>query len=132
MARRWDSPSSSAQLTRSAAPARRATRARSESRSRSSRRSRSGSGAATAACSERVRLELNHAARDLALLEIFERVVHLVQLDALGDQVVEVQAALEVEVDEAGHVHAERVGAHVRALDALLEQEIDSVELHLG
>ncbi|MBA7691930.1 hypothetical protein ES703_100486 [subsurface metagenome] len=41
------------------------------------------------------------------------------------------QLAAHVEFDEAGHVDAEVVGTHRRALDAALAQEVEAVQLDL-
>jgi hypothetical protein len=58
-----------------------------------------------------------------------ERRVDLFERDAGRDHVVEVELALEVHVDVAGHVDAEPVRSHVGALDLLLGQEREARQL---
>ena len=48
-----------------------------------------------------------------------------------GDEVVEVQLAATVELHQTRHVGAEAIGAHRRALYALLAQEVEAVKLDL-
>src|SRR5438034_11710119 len=68
----------------------------------------------------------------LTRLQLLEGVVDLLELQTAGDHQVELQFAPEVEVDQSGHVEAEAVRAHGRALDLLLLQEFRAVELDPG
>lgn len=68
-------------------------------------------------------LKHHHAPRHGSLPHILEGVVHLVQGQALRYQLVQLQAALEVELHVAGHIGAEVVAAHAAALDAPLPEE---------
>src|SRR3990170_860170 len=76
-------------------------------------------------------IEHQDRARHLTGLHGAERLVHVLQPAALGDHLIEVQAALEVELDVAGHVDAEAVGTHRAALDLAFGQEGAAVQLHL-
>ncbi|MNN58723.1 hypothetical protein D3C81_1737870 [compost metagenome] len=49
----------------------------------------------------------------------------------MGNQLVELQATLHVEVDQVRHVHRETVGAHQRALDPALVQQRVGVQFDL-
>src|SRR5438552_2754881 len=77
-------------------------------------------------------LERDDVPRHLAGLQLLERSLQPLELDAAGDQAVELELALEVEVDQAWHVEPEPVRAHGRALDLLLLQELRSVQLDPG
>src|SRR5712692_6995219 len=50
-------------------------------------------------------------------------------MDAGRDQLIKLEPAIQVEIDKTRHVLAEPVGAHVRALQLLLEEKLDSVDL---
>ena len=60
-----------------------------------------------------------------------ERFVGVFQLEALGHQFVQLEAALQVEIDVPGHVHPKVVRTHAAALDLLLLQEGRAVEFDL-
>src|SRR6476620_3020001 len=74
-------------------------------------------------------VEDDHAAGDAARLHGFEAFVDLVEADALRHELVELEPALEVESDVAGHVDPEPVRAHVRALQSLLHQQLEAGDL---
>src|SRR5205085_6386231 len=76
-------------------------------------------------------VEHQHRAGDLAGLHRAEGLVHVLELAAAADHLVELQPALAVELDVAGHVDLEAVAAHAAALDLLLAQEHRPVELDL-
>src|SRR5438874_3934169 len=76
-------------------------------------------------------VEHQDRAGDLASLHRAEGVVDVLELAAAGDHLVELQSALAVELDVAGHVHLEAVGAHAAALNLLLAQEHRAVQLDL-
>src|SRR5204862_4432031 len=54
--------------------------------------------------------KLHHAAHHLPRLHIRKPLVDIRERNPIRDPVVEVQLALVVELDQAGHVHAEAVG----------------------
>src|SRR6185369_10161823 len=68
-------------------------------------------------------VEYDHRAGDLAALHLVKGRVDLLDRQAAGDHVVELQLAGHVEVDEPRHVDREAVRAHQRALDAFLAEE---------
>src|SRR4051794_32830783 len=72
-------------------------------------------------------VEDDHVARDPARLERGEAFVDLLELDPRRHHLLQVQAALQVELDQARHVGAEAVRSHHAALDAALAQEVDAV-----
>src|SRR3546814_21116504 len=74
-------------------------------------------------------VEDDDAAGDLAALHGLEAVVDLLQADAPGDQLVELQAALLVQLQPAGDVDPEPVGSHCRPLQLLLHEEGEAGEL---
>ena len=74
-------------------------------------------------------VEDDDGAGDLALLHGFEAVVDLVERDARAHELVEHELAVHVEIDVARHVEAETVRAHVGALDLLLGEEVEAVQL---
>src|SRR5262245_43161602 len=76
-------------------------------------------------------VEHQHGASELARLHRAERLVHVLELAATADHLVELQPSLAVELDVARHVHLEAVAAHAAALDLLLAQEHGPVELDL-
>ena len=60
-----------------------------------------------------------------------EAVVDLFELDFPGDEVIEMQAALQIELDQAWHIDAEAIGPHEGSLDLAFAEEIGAVELDL-
>src|SRR5437879_6807913 len=76
-------------------------------------------------------VEHQDRARDLACLHRAEGLVHVLELAAAADHLVQLQPALAVELDVARHVDLEAVAAHAAALDPLLAQEHRPVELGL-
>src|SRR2546422_5799172 len=73
----------------------------------------------------------DHTAQRLSGLHIGKTLVDLGELQLGRNPVLEMQLAAHVEFDEAGHVDAKMVGAHRRALDATLSEEIEAVQLDL-
>src|ERR1044072_2980242 len=71
------------------------------------------------------------AAQRLAGLNVGKPLVDLGEFQLGRDPVLQVQLAAHVEFDETGHVDAEMVGAHRRALDPALAQEIKTGQLDL-
>src|SRR5262245_25624711 len=78
-----------------------------------------------------VLIEHQDRSGDLAGFHRAKRLVDVLQAAATRDHLVELQAALAVELDVAGHVDLEAVAAHAAALDLLLAQERRTVELDL-
>src|SRR6185437_12348578 len=76
-------------------------------------------------------VEHQNRAGDLAGLHRAEGLVYVGQLSAPRDHIVQVEAALLVEIDIPQHVDAEAVGSHVGALDFALGEELRPVELDL-
>src|SRR5215475_2339820 len=62
----------------------------------------------------------DHRSRDLALLHRLEGTVHVVELDAARDELVDLQPAAHVELDELRHVAAHVCRAVQRSDDRLL------------
>src|SRR5437016_6109793 len=62
----------------------------------------------------RTLVELNHAPHRFAGLHGGKTVIDLFQLQLGGNPIVEMQLALEIELDEARHVLAEMIRAHRR------------------
>src|SRR6266540_745426 len=91
-----------------------------------------GGGHASTPVDHRVRrLEHHDGAGHLASLHGAEELVHVLELAAAGDHLVQLEAALPVQLDVARHVHLEAVGAHAAALDLLFAEEHGAVELDL-
>ena len=61
-----------------------------------------------------------------------EALVDLLELELPGDEVIEFELALQIELDEPWHVDAEAVGAHEGALDFTLPEEVWAMQLDLG
>src|SRR5690348_16398646 len=61
-----------------------------------------------------------------------EAFVDLLELELPGDEVIEFELALQVELDETRHVDAEAIGAHEGALDLTLPEEVWAMQLDLG
>src|SRR5437763_14753553 len=76
-------------------------------------------------------VEHQDRARDLACLHRAEGLVHVLELAAAADHLVQLQPALAVELDVARHVDLEAVAAPAAALDLLPPQEHRPVELDL-
>src|SRR5687768_3863230 len=76
-------------------------------------------------------IEHQNGSGHLAGLHGTEGLVDVLELPAPRDHLVELQAALPVELDVARHVDLEAIAAHAAALDLLLAQEHRSIELHL-
>src|SRR5262245_21710637 len=76
-------------------------------------------------------LEHDDGAGDLARLHGAEELVHVLELAAAGDHLVQLDATLAVPLDVARHVHLEAVRAHAAALDLLLAAEHGPIELDL-
>src|SRR6266576_3817039 len=76
-------------------------------------------------------LEHQDGARHLAGLHRAKRLVHVLELSAPRDHLVQAQEAALVEVDVLRHVDLEAVRAHAAALDALLAKEHAALELEL-
>src|SRR5262245_46080923 len=74
-------------------------------------------------------VKVDDAAHHLAGLHVGEALVDLSQLNAVRDPVVEMQLALQVEVDQPRHVDAKAIGAHRRALNLAFAQEVETVQL---
>ena len=75
--------------------------------------------------------EHQHCACDFAGFHRAECFVDVLELAATRDHVVEVEAALLIELDDARHVDAETVRAHEASLDALLVQQREAVDVDL-
>src|SRR5215475_57132 len=71
------------------------------------------------------------AAQGLARLHVGKALVDLGQLQLGRDPVFQVQPSAQVELDQPRHVDAEMIGAHRRALDLALAQEVEAVQLDL-
>src|ERR1700684_502490 len=78
-----------------------------------------------------LRVEHDHAAHGLAGLHRGKAFVDLAQFQLGRDPVLQMQPAAHVELDQTGHVDAEMVRAHRRALDLALAQEVKTVQLDL-
>src|SRR5579863_5889266 len=76
-------------------------------------------------------IEHQHRARDLARLHRTEGLVDVLEPPVAAHHVVEVEAALPIEIEILGHVEAETIGAHVAALDSFFDEEVTGVELDL-
>ena len=75
--------------------------------------------------------EIDQRADGAALLHGGEAVIDFVQLDLIGDPIVQVQASLHIQIDQMRHVGAEPVRAHGRALNLALTQESIAIQLDL-
>src|SRR5580700_8783047 len=76
-------------------------------------------------------VEHQDRARDLASFHRAEGVVDVFEFAALADHVVEVEAALQIEIDVLRHVDAEAVRAHVGALQFALGEKHVAVDFDL-
>ena len=63
-------------------------------------------------------LKHHHRTRQFAAAHRLERLIDLRQRQALRDQLIELEAALQVQVNDPRHVYREVVAAHQAALDA--------------
>src|SRR5437763_4382270 len=96
--------------------------------------------AATSSCPARLSsrspdqpsVEDDHRAGHLASRHGRKAVVDLVELDPGRHELVQLEPAIEVQVDVAGHVLTEAVGAHGRPLNLLLVEEVDAGQLEVG
>ena len=68
--------------------------------------------AATAAAIDTGDVEIDDRTNRLAFLHRLEAFVDVFELDAIRNPVVQMQAPLHIELDEARHIDAEPVGAH--------------------
>src|SRR5579863_10461899 len=76
-------------------------------------------------------VEHQYCARYLSGLHRAKRLVHVLEFSAPRDHTVEVEPSLLVELDDARHVDAEAVRSHEASLDALLEQQRETVDFDL-
>src|ERR1700676_4637625 len=60
-----------------------------------------------------------------------EPVIDLLQLELAGNEMVEMELALQIEFDQARHIDPEAVGAHEGSLDFAFAEEIGAVQLDL-
>src|SRR5258708_39975523 len=74
-------------------------------------------------------VEHQHTASDFAGFHRTKRLVHVFELQPLADHVVEIQPALQVEIDIAWHIDPEPITTHHRTLNLALGEELRSVEL---
>ena len=74
-------------------------------------------------------VERDELAGDLAALERLEAVVDLLERHDAADQLVELELPGQVPLDVLRHVDAEPVRSHVGTLDALLQEELEPVDL---
>src|SRR5262249_48361415 len=77
------------------------------------------------------RREIDELTHGCAGLQSCETLVDLGELDATGNQVIELESSLSIEGEQPRHVHAEPVAAHGGALDLPVAQEVEAMELDL-
>src|SRR5438477_2112019 len=74
-------------------------------------------------------VERDQLAGDLAALQGREAVVDLLERQRGADQLVELEFSGQIPLDVLRHVDTESVRSHVRALDSLLHEELEPVDL---